>query len=271
MKKNQYDMPLMGFGTFGRNGEEGIEAILTALEVGYRHIDTAQTYDTEAECGEAIRRSGVNRTDIFVTTKISTDNFGPGQLVPSLKRSLDQLGMDQVDLTLIHWPSPHGKVPLNVYMEQLAEAHAEGLTARVGVSNFTIALLAQAQEIMGDLKLVNNQFENHPYLQNALLTEYCKRNDISVTCYLPIARNAIADDPVLQRVARAHDCTVQQAALAFSMARGLCVIPASANPDRIATNFAAQQIELTDAEVATIAAIDRNERQIDFDWAPDWD
>ena len=114
MQKNQYGMPLVGLGTFGRTGPEGVDAIRAALDIGYRHLDTAQTYDTERECGVALRKSGLRREDIFVTTKISTDNFGPGALVPSLRQSLDRLQLEQVDLTLIHWPSPRGKVELAV-------------------------------------------------------------------------------------------------------------------------------------------------------------
>lgn len=271
MLKNQYDMPLMGLGTFGRTGPEGMAAVLDALEVGYRHIDTAQTYETEKECGEAFRRSRLSRNDVFFTTKISTENFGPGQLVPSLRRSLDDLGLDQVDLTLLHWPSPRGKIALPVYVEQIAEAHALGLTKTIGVSNFTIALLEEAQRLLGDVKIVNNQFECHPYLQQKKLVSYCMNNDISVTCYLPIARGALAGDPVLEPMAAQKSCTVEQLALAYAFARGLSAIPASSQPARIRSNFAAQNVTLTEAEIAAIATLDRGTRYIDFDWAPAWD
>lgn len=271
MQKNQYGMPLFGLGTFGRTGSAGIQAILDALEIGYRHLDTAQTYNTESECGEALRRSGVSRQDVFVTTKISTDNFGPGALLPSLRQSLDRLQVDQVDLTLIHWPSPHGTVALPVYLEQLAQAQALGLSRTIGVSNFPIALLAQAQVILGEVKIVNNQFECHPYLQNARLVKYCLENDISVTCYLPIARGALAGDVALEAVAERKGCTVEQLALAYALSRGLAVIPASGRRDRLASNFVAASISLDAADRAALAATDRSERQIDFDWAPAWD
>jgi len=201
MKKTAYGMPLMGLGTFGRTGREGMEAILAALEIGYRHIDTAQTYNTEGECGEAFRHSGLGRDEVFFTTKISTENFGPGQLVPSLRRSLDTLGLEQVDLTLLHWPSPHGKVPLTVYAEQIAEAQSLGLTRQIGVSNFTIALLGELQALLGGREIVNNQVECHPYLQNESLVRYCRAHDISVTCYLPIARGKLGGDRVLEPLA----------------------------------------------------------------------
>jgi 2,5-diketo-D-gluconate reductase B len=271
LKTTQYSMPLMGLGTFGRTGAEGRDAILAALEIGYRHIDTAQTYETEGECGEAFRLSGLKRSDIHFTTKISTENFGPGALVPSLRRSLDRLGLDQVDLTLLHWPSPRGKVPLEVYVEQIGEAQMLGLTRNIGVSNFPIALLDAAQELLGDIRIVNNQFECHPYLQNKSLVDHCRRTGVSVTCYLPIARGKLAGDPVLEPLARSKNCSVEQLALAYNMARGLSVIPASANPDRLKTNFAAQALELTEADMAIIGGVERGTRYIDFDWAPQWD
>jgi len=271
LKTTQYGMPLMGLGTFGRTGAEGREAILAALEIGYRHIDTAQTYETEGECGEAFRLSGLMRSDIHFTTKISTENFGPGALVPSLRRSLDRLGLDQVDLTLLHWPSPRGKVPLEVYVEQIGEAQMLGLTRNIGVSNFPIALLDAAQELLGDIRIVNNQFECHPYLQNKALVDHCRRTGVSVTCYLPIARGKLAGDPMLEPLAKSKNCSVEQLALAYNMARGLSVIPASANPDRLRTNFAAQALELTEADMAIIGGVERGTRYIDFDWAPQWD
>ena len=268
---NQYLIPQIGFGTYGRTGPEGIAAILTALETGYRHLDTAQTYDTEQECGLALARSGLRRDEVFVTTKISTDNFEPGTLVPSLRKSLDRLQLDRVDLTLIHWPSPNERLPLEVYLTQLADAHAAGLTRLVGVSNFTIAHLRRATTVLGALPIANNQFEMNPYLQNNKLTTYCNYNDISVTCYLPIARGRLAGDPVLTPIAGRHDATVEQVALAFAMQKGHIVIPTSGKAERIQSNFAAIHLKLTPDELADIETIDRGERVIAPSWGPAWD
>ncbi|MDR3474967.1 MAG: aldo/keto reductase [Devosia sp.] len=268
---NQYGIPQLGFGTFGRNGEVGVAAILTALETGYRHIDTAQTYDTEAECGTAFRRSGLARQEVFFTTKISTDNLDPGRLVPSLRRSLDALQLDRADLVLIHWPAPNERLPVEVYVEQLADAQALGLTRLVGVSNFTIAHLTKAKAALGTLPIANNQFEMNPYLQNGALVSYCTGNDISVTCYLPIARGRLAGDPVLQPIARRHDASVEQIALAWEMQRGLIAIPTSGRPERIRSNFRATQIRLAPAEMQAIDGIARHERQVDPPWGPAWD
>jgi 2,5-diketo-D-gluconate reductase B len=261
----------MGFGTYGRTGPRGVEAILLALETGYRHLDTAQSYDTEREVGEAVRRSALPRRDVFITTKIDTSNFEPGKLVPSLRRSLDTLRLEQIDLTLIHWPSPNEKLPLPVYMEQLGEAHALGLTRLVGVSNFTIAHLKAAGPILGEVPIANNQVERHPYLQNRRLVEHCLASGISLTCYLPIARGALAGDPVLTPIAERHGATVEQLALAFSMAEGLIVIPTSGRPDRIRSNFAAIDLQLSPDEIVEIRTVDRGARQVDPVWGPKWD
>ena len=271
MQKNKYGMPLMGLGTYGRRGAEGIEAILAALEIGYRHLDTAQSYDTEHECGEALRRSGLKRDTVFITTKIDMPNFGPGKLIPSLRRSLETIGVDQVDLTLIHWPSPYEQVPLATYLTQLAEAQAMGLTRTIGVSNFTIDLLTRSRAILGDGAIANNQVECHPYLQNRKLVDFCDAAGIPVTAYQPIAKGTLKGDPVLEPLAVAKGCTVEQLAIAFAFARGLAAIPASGNPERLASNFAAQDVVLTPADMAIIASVDRGTRRINPASAPAWD
>jgi len=136
-------IPRLGFGTYGRRGPEGVDAMLTALETGYRHLDTAQDYENETEVGQAVARSGLPRESIFVTTKIAPRHYPRGSLLPSLRESLDKLSLDQVDLTLLHWPSPNDDVPLAHYVEQLAEAQSSGLSRLIGVANFTIDLLEQ--------------------------------------------------------------------------------------------------------------------------------
>jgi 2,5-diketo-D-gluconate reductase B len=271
MRKNSFGMPLLGLGTYRRTGSEGTAAILAALEIGYRHLDTAQSYDTERECGEAMRQSGLSRADIFITTKIDMPNYAAGRLVPSLRRSLEAIGVDSVDLTLIHWPSPHDEVPLAVYLEQLAEARALGLTRTIGVSNFTIALLRQAEAILGKGVIANNQVECHPYLQNRKLIDFCDSAGIPVTAYQPIARGALKGDPVLEAMATAKGCTPEQLAIAFTLARGLAAIPASSNRERLASNFAAQQVVLSDDDMTRIAALDRGARRVNPAHAPDWD
>lgn len=269
--QNQYGIPAVGFGTYGRTGEAGVDAMLVALDAGYRHLDTAQDYGTEKEVGEAVRKSGLSRSEIFVTTKIKTSNLSAGALVPSLRASIDTLQLDQLDLTLIHWPSPNDAVPLPVYIEQLAEAYALGLTRLIGVSNFTIAMLEEAQAVLGDLKIANNQFELNPLLQNKKLASYCLKKGISVTCYLPIARGILGDVPVIAEIAARHGATPEQVALAFEFAKGYIAIPTSSRANRIRSNYLATKLVLSDADIAAIETVDRGQRVIDPAWGPDWD
>lgn len=265
-------IPAMGFGTYGRTGPQGIDAILVALETGYRHLDTAQSYDTEHEVGEAIRRSGLPRGEVFVTTKIDGANANAGRLIPSLQKSNETLGLDAVDLTLIHWPvGPGGPIDKSSVLPELAEAQARGLTRLIGVSNFTIADIAESERILGAGKIANNQVECHPYLQNRKLAERCVAQAISVTCYLPIARGALAGEPTMERVAKKHGATVEQVALAFEFAKGLCAIPTSGRAERIRSNFLATKLMLDADDVAEIETVDRGKRFIDPAWGPDWD
>lgn len=264
-------IPALGFGTFGRRDAAGIAAMTRALEVGYRHLDTAQVYENERETGEAIARATVDRDEVFVTTKIGTGNFGPGKLVPSLRDSLDKLRLEQVDLTLIHWPSPHGEVELGVYLEQLAEARRLGLTDRIGVSNFPIALIDEAIALLGPGEIATNQVELHPYLQNRKLARHCRENGIAVTCYQPIAKGRVNDDQVITEIAAKHGATPVQVTLAWELAQGYIAIPTSSNDTRIAENFAALELTLDETDMERITGLDRGQRFIDPDSAPDWD
>lgn len=265
------DMPRLGFGTYGRTGPEGIAAILAALEVGYRHLDTAQTYDTEREVGEAVRRSGLPRDEVFVTTKVSEENLGTGQVIPSLERSLKVLGLDHVDLALIHWPARKGGPAPEIYLRQIAEAKERGLARHIGVSNFTIALIEEARTTLGDGALLTNQVELNPWFRNRKLADYCTSLGMIVTCYEPLARGKVGADPVLGRIAAQHDATPEQVALAWELAQGYAAIPTSRSPERIAQNFAAQEITLSSDELAEIDMLDRGIRSIDPAWGPDWD
>jgi 2,5-diketo-D-gluconate reductase B len=265
-------IPALGFGTFGRTGSDGIDALLFALETGYRHLDTAQSYGTEYECGEALRRSGLPRDQVFLTTKVTGENCRGGRLIDSLKRSNEKLGVDAVDLTLIHWPvSPSGRLPMDEYLPELAEAQESGLTRLIGVSNFTIADVDEAETILGPQSLATNQFERHPLLRNQKLVDACTRRGIAVTCYLPLARGRCAGAAAIEAVAAAHGATPHQIALAVSLNEGPIVIPTSGRRERIAENLAAGDIRLSPDELDRLRAADRNERQINPAWSPAWD
>lgn len=265
------DIPRIGFGTYGRLGEAGVSAILAALEAGYRHLDTAQTYGSEAFVGEAVRRSRLKRDDVFITTKISSENLDEGRLVPSLRRSLDQIGLDHVDLCLIHWPAPNGRIPLATYMHQIVEAQALGLTRLIGVSNFTIALLKEAEWLIGRGRIATNQIELNPLFRNTKIANYCSESGILVTCYQPIAQGRVSGHPVLAPIAARHGATEEQVAIAYELAKGYAAIPTSSRVERIRSNFAATVLRLTPEDVAAIDGIVPGARSIDPDWGPDWD
>src|SRR5690606_27096763 len=173
-------IPSFGVGTFRLTGQTVIDSVRNAIDLGYRAVDTAQIYGNEAEVGQAIAESGVARSELFVTTKIWADNHARARLVPSLRASLEKLRTDYVDLTLIHWPAPGNGVALPEYMEALAEAKALGLTRRIGISNFNIALTQQAIDVVGKGEIATNQIELSPYLQCRTLAAFLKEQGITV-------------------------------------------------------------------------------------------
>ena len=211
------NIPSIGLGTFRLKGEDAYNAVRTALKLGYRHIDTAQIYGNEQDVGRAIADSGIPREEVFVTTKIWTDNFAEGKLIPSLRESLDKLQLEQVDLTLIHWPSPGGAVPMQVYLGQLMEAREQGLTRLTGVSNFTIDLLNEAFELVGPDNIATNQVEIHPFLQNRKLVEFAREENLHLTAYMPLAVGKVMQDETLDRIAEEHGATPPQVAMAWLM------------------------------------------------------
>ena len=264
-------IPQFGLGTWQRKGAEGEALIDRALALGYRHIDTAQSYENEAIVGAALKRSGLRREEIFVTTKVATVSLARKDFLPSFAGSLERLGLPQIDLTLIHWPSPDPAVPFEHYVEDIAESQARGWTRLIGVSNFPIALLERAEALLGPGKIVNNQVEVHPFLQNRKLRKHCAARGVSVTAYLPLARGKTASDPVLARIGAKHGASGAQVSLAFLMQEGLIVIPATSRPERLRENFGALDVKLDDEDMAAIRALDRGERMVNPATAPAWD
>jgi 2,5-diketo-D-gluconate reductase B len=265
-------IPAFGLGTFRLKGQVVIDSVKTGLELGYRTIDTAQIYGNEAEVGQAIAESGVARSELFVTTKIWTDNYAKDKLVPSLKESLAKLRTDHVDLTLIHWPSPGNAVPVAEFMGALAEARAQGLTKRIGVSNFNVALMKEAIAAVGAAQIATNQVELHPYLQNRKVAEFAQSQGIHITSYMTLAYGKVINDPAVEAIAKAHGATTAQVVLAWAMQLGYAVIPSSTKRANLESNLKAQQLRLSDAEMAQIAALDRGERLTDpAGLSPAWD
>jgi 2,5-diketo-D-gluconate reductase B len=264
-------MPKLGAGTFRLKEQQAEDSVAMALELGYRHIDTAQIYRNEVDVGRAIANSGLPRGELYVTTKIWTDQFAQGKLIPSLRASLDKLGLEQVNMTLIHWPSPQDEVPMAVYMEQLAEAKQLGLTREIGVSNFTIKHLEQAIAVVGADAIATHQLEVHPYLQNLKVRAFCRQHGIALTGYMPLAYGRVIQDPVLQDIARKHGATAAQVALAWQLQQDIAVIPSSTKRANLEANLAALTLRLDDADMASIAKLEDGGRIADPDFAPAWD
>jgi 2,5-diketo-D-gluconate reductase B len=264
-------IPQLGLGTFRLQGQQAIASVGMGLELGYRHIDTAQIYGNEAEVGQALQASGVARKDVYVTTKIWTEHLAGERLIPSLKDSLHKLRVEQVDLTLIHWPSPQGAVPVAESMQALLAAREQGLTGAIGVSNFTNALLAQAIDAVGAANIATNQVELHPYLANRSVAAFAREHGIHVTAYMPLAYGKVLTDPVIQAIAARLQATPAQVALAWSLAKGYAVIPSSTRRENLAANLGALDVALAAADIAAIDALERGERLVSPDFAPAWD
>jgi 2,5-diketo-D-gluconate reductase B len=265
-------IPSFGVGTFRLTGQTVIDSVRNALELGYRAIDTAQIYGNEAEVGQAIAESGVPRSELFLTTKIWTENYAGGKLAPSLRESLDKLRTDYVDLTLIHWPAPGNGVELPEYMAALAEAKALGLTRQIGISNFNIELTRQAIAAVGKGEIATSQIELSPYLQSPALTTFLKEKGIPVTSYMTLAYGKVLQDPVLRQIAAKHGATVAQVALAWALQLGYAVIPSSTKRDNLAGNLKARGLRLDAADMALVSTLERNGREVNpVGLAPVWD
>ena len=265
-------VPQFGIGTFRLTGDTVIHSVKTALEVGYRAVDTAQIYANEAEVGQAIHESQVNRADIFLTTKIWTENYAADKLIPSLKDSLIKLRTDAVNLTLIHWPAPALGVNIPELMGHLLEAKKQGLTEYIGVSNFNIELTQQAIDSIGAEQIATNQIELSPYLQNERLATYLKQQNIDVTSYMTLAYGKVLNDPILSDIAAQHQASVAQVTLAWALQKGYAVIPSSTKPAHLMSNLKAQEIRLSQDEMQLIATLDRNGREVNPpELAPAWD
>ena len=263
-------IPKMGIGTFRLSDNEARDTVKEALDAGYRHIDTAQMYDNEAGVGEGLRASGISRNNVFVTTKVWHDRLRHDDLIKSLKESLQRLRLNEVDMTLIHWPSPDDEVPMEEYIGALAEARKKGLTQHIGISNFTAPLVDRALACEGGDQIINNQIEVHPFLRNHKLVEHCQSKDLTVTAYMPLATGKVMDNHVIKDIAERHDANPAQITLAWLLSRDLVVIPSSTRPEHIKANLKAFDLELSEHDIAEINGLDANDRIADPSFAPNW-
>ena len=264
-------IPRFGFGTWNHGDDETYRIVRDALDIGYRHIDTAEGYGNEAAVGRAIKDSGIKREEIFITTKVSPEHFAPGQIVPHAKASMKKLGIEQADLYLLHWPSPHDQYDANDYVTQLGEVQDKGLATQIGVSNFTKKYLDVALRILGAKRIATNQVECHVLMQNRLIVDYTKAEGISITAYCPLARGHLSESAGLLAMAKKHGATPEQVGLAFLLAEGHIAIPSSSKRERIQSNWDAQKIELSTEDIAAIRKLDQNHRLVNGAWCPVWD
>ncbi|AGB79580.1 aldo/keto reductase, diketogulonate reductase [Enterobacteriaceae bacterium strain FGI 57] len=265
-------MPAFGLGTFRLKDDVVIASVKTALELGYRAVDTAQIYDNEAAVGQAIAESNVPREEIFITTKIWTENLSKEKLIPSLKESLKKLRTDYVDLTLVHWPSPNDAVSVEEFMHALLEAKKQGLTREIGISNFTIPLMEQAISAVGAENIATNQVELSPYLQNRKVVDWASEHGIHITSYMTLAYGKALKDETIVRIATKHNATPAQVILAWAMGEGYSVIPSSTKRENLASNLLALKLQLDGEDKKVIAALDCNDRLVSPEGlAPNWD
>ncbi|HEX2256003.1 MAG TPA: aldo/keto reductase [Afifellaceae bacterium] len=267
---NGAEIPAIGLGTWRLTGEACIRSVHAALAAGCRHIDTASMYGNEAEVGEAIRGQPVPRADIFVTTKVWYSDAADGRLQRSAENSLKRLGLDCIDLLLIHWPNT--SLPVEAQVRALCDARRRGLARHIGVSNFPVREL-EAAIAAADAPLVANQVEYHPYLDQSAVLSACRRHGLALVAYLPLAEGKVAHDPVLQDIARAKGRDAAQVALRWLVQQpGVAAIPGSSNPQHLRANMALEDFELTPEEMARIGTLARPDgRLLDPGWAPQWD
>ncbi|MDZ5696964.1 aldo/keto reductase [Chelativorans sp. M5D2P16] len=273
MKKldvNGAQIPVIGLGTWTLKGGTCVDIVSHALEHGYRHVDTATIYDNEEEVGEGIRASGLARDQIFLTTKVWWTDLAPGDLERSAAESLKRLGVDAVDLLLIHWPSPD--IPLAETIGALNRAREKGLTRHIGVSNFPSRLL-EAAAGHSTAPLVANQVEYHPYLNQEKVHAACLRQGMAMVSYCPLYRGGLLDEPAITEAAARHGKTPAQIVLRWHIEQeNVAVIPRTSRLERLAENADIFDFSLDAGEMEAISRLKSAGRRIcDYDFSPEWD
>ena len=260
------EMPMLGLGTWKNSDPAACAAsVATALETGYRHIDTAQAYNNEAAVGDGIERAAVDREEVFLATKIWIDNLSYDNVLETADASLDRLGVDSVDLLYVHWPSR--TYDAENTLAAFDELYDRGKIDRVGVSNFEPAQLGEAIAL-SDAPIFANQIEVHPLLQQEELREVCADHGIELVAYSPLARGEVFDVPEIVEIADDHGVSPAQISLAWLRHHGITAIPKATGGDHIRDNWASLSVELTDAEIETIDNIETTDRRVDPDFGP---
>ena len=259
-------MPMLGLGTWqNTDADQCAESVRTALEAGYRHIDTAQAYDNERFVGEGIESADIDRDDVFLATKVWTDNLAYEDVIHTAHESLNDLDVDSVDLLYVRWPT--GEYDAEDTLPAFDELYDDGLVERVGVSNFEPEQVREAKDIL-DAPPFANQVEMHPLLPQEDLQDCAEREGVTLVAYSPLARGEVFDVPEIQEVAEKHDASEAQVSLAWLREKGATPIPKATGEAHIRDNLSSVALDLDENDVETIDGIDRRERQIDPDWAP---
>jgi len=253
-------MPQLGLGVFKVSDEEVKTAVEKALEAGYRAFDTAAYYCNEESLGEMLRNSGIPREELFITSKVWNGDQGYEKTIKAFEQSLANLGMDYIDLYLVHWPCPDFDLYIETF-KALEQMQKEGKVKSIGVSNFHIKHLERLMKEC-DVKPVLNQVECHPYLQQKELKEFCKKHDIHVEAWAPLMQGGEAlEDRTIKSIADAHGKTAAQIIIRWHVQEGTIVIPKSVTPARIKENINVFDFELSADEMEQIAQLDRNQRK----------
>jgi 2,5-diketo-D-gluconate reductase B len=261
------EIPRLGFGTWLVTGTDASEGVRDALEIGYRHIDTARAYENEQEVGAGIAASGVDRGDFWLTTKIWLDDFEPDRLKRAAEDSLRNLRTDYLDLLLLHWPNPD--VPVERSLQAMRELQEAGLIRHAGLSNFPAEMFSRALDIV---PLFADQVEYHPFLDQTALLELAQARDFTLTAYSPLAHGKVPGHPELTAIGEAHGKTAGQVALRWLLDQpNVTTVPKASSHARRAENFDVFDFALTDADRDRIAALRKDGRTADPAWAPDWD
>lgn len=263
-----FRIPIIGLGTWALRGRDCARLTEQAVRIGYRHIDTAQMYENEREVGDGVRASG-KRSQVLVATKVQPTHLAPHDLERSVKESLARLRLDHIDLLLIHWPNP--RVPLAETLGAMAKMKEEGYTRQIGVSNFTVALLDEANKLSPE-PLVCNQVECHPFLDQRKVIAACRQHDMAVVAYSPIARGGAKGNDVLERIGMMHGKSAAQVSLRYLVQQSIVVIPRTSKVERLEENFAIFDFMLSNEEMAEIATLGaRGTRIVDWSYSPTWD
>lgn len=267
---NNIDIPALGLGTYRLKGKQAIQLITQGIEAGFRHIDTAQMYDNEAEVGKAIKQSGQPADAIFLTTKVWPTNLSKSRFLPSVEESLQKLQRDVIDLLLIHWPTTKSAQVEEAVIE-LMKAQEKGLTRFIGVSNFNIQLLQQTLDLGADIIL--NQVEYHPFINQTKLYNWMQEHKLLLTAYAPIAHGEVLKNQTLKTIAERHGKNAVQITLRWMMQQeNVLAIPMTSKPERLPENLDLFDFELTADEMEAIGQLKRvNRRLVESAFSPQWD